>query len=394
MITTDNMSTDLGPSRERAGIYIHVPFCRRRCPYCDFYFEIRPADERFAHGVVEEFKARRDEFVAGAGPAQQLRFTTIAFGGGTPSSLPAADIATILHSLPRDVDEISLEANPEDIVEDTAKKWRDAGVTRVSIGMQSFDDDVLSYLGRAHDGEKARVAVERVVKEIPHVGIDLIVGVPGERAARVDDDVAIARALGVGHVSAYLLTVEEGTPLVQLIKKGARKDVDDDAQADAYERVQVACGVNGYAQYEISNHAKAGEESRHNRLYWAHCPYLGVGPGAHSMGVLDDGAVVRRHNRARFDDWIVSPRSAPFEQERLDPPHALREGIAFGLRDLSSGVDLDRLEALHHSSTPDDVVVTLDRAIDRGEVVRAGRVFRLTSTGARFSDRVARAVLG
>ena len=368
---------------------MHVPFCRRRCPYCDFYFEIGKNTVGFVDGVARELEARAAEL---SWPA-----STLSFGGGTPSHLGVADLSRLVglvrgHGL-RDDAEISLEVNPEDIDDVFAAGLVAGGFTRVSVGMQSFDDDVLKWLGRAHDGAKATSAVQALVAAGLDVGVDFIVGVPGESSTRLDVDLDRASDLGVVHISSYLLTVEAGTPLVQLIKKGARAAVDEDVQATAYERVAELAAARGFAQYEVSSHAKAGFTSRHNRLYWGRGDYLGLGPGAHSFRVDVDGSAQRRHTTARLAGWSPDPTIAAHDDETLDGEHALREAIAFGIRDLDSGVDVEQLAALHHTVIPDDVLVSLARAVVCGDVVGSAPVFRLTRQGARFADRVARAVL-
>ncbi|MCC7109362.1 MAG: radical SAM family heme chaperone HemW [Deltaproteobacteria bacterium] len=382
---------EVGAPATGSGVYIHVPYCRRRCPYCDFRIAIRRVDEGFASGVVAELRARRGEL---PWPA-----ATLSLGGGTPSALPPARMVEILEAVRAEGlsegAEVSLEANPEDVTAEVAQAWRAAGVTRVSLGVQSFDDEVLAWLGRAHRGARAREAVAAVRDAgIAQVGVDLIAGVPGEEPERIRRDVATADELGVGHVSAYLLTVEEGTPLVRLIARGARARVDDDAQADAYEHLQERLSAHGWRQYEVSNWARPGCESRHNRLYWAHQPYLGLGPGAHSMRELEDGSVRRRNNIASLDAWLVDPATAEHEDEVLLPPHALREAVAFGLRDLGRGVDVRALGARRHSD-PQPVLAALAPALARGELLAddEGRVLRLSARGARFADRIARDVL-
>lgn len=447
-MTSDTMGTVRGPSTpdsatppsatttprpspddagDACGVYVHVPFCRRRCSYCDFAFEVRPADRRFAAAVLAELSARQGEL---AGPPR-----TLSFGGGTPSALPVEDLARIVEGVRRTVGladdhhpggpEISLELNPEDVVaaggrgSTLPRALADAGFTRASLGVQSFDDDVLRWLGRAHDGAGARAAVEACVAAGLKTGLDLIVGVPGERPDRLVRDVDLAVSLGVGHVSTYLLTVEAGTPLVKLIESKRRAPVDDDAQAAAYEDVQRLLPARGLTQYEVSSYARPGEESRHNRLYWGGGMYLGVGPSAHSMRRLEDGSVIRRHTTARLDDWLPDPAGAAHEDEMLSPRHAFLEAVAFGLRDLLVGVDVGALAARHRlapkssGNTPahpitdrlsdpltdpltdpliDAVVTALASLGD--DVIRGpdGR-FRLSARGARFADRAARAVL-
>lgn len=395
--STPPRATPPGEAGERCGVYVHVPFCRRRCPYCDFAFEVRAADPRFAAAVIDELVARRAELPG--------RPATLSFGGGTPSALPVEQLARIVEATRANVGlvdgaEVSLELNPEDVVAGgdpsvLPRELARAGFTRASLGVQSFDDDVLRWLGRAHDGHEARVAVEACAAAGLRTGVDLIVGVPGERGHRLARDVDTAVSLGAGHVSTYLLTVEPGTPLVKLIERKSRAPVDDEAQATAYEEVQRLLPERGLSQYEVSSYSRPGEESRHNRLYWGGGAYLGAGPSAHSMRRLDDGSVLRRHTTARLDAWLPDPPRAAHEEETLAPRDAFLEAVAFGLRDIGDGVDVDALAARHHvleEGAPAAVHGALETLGD--DVIRGpdGR-WRLTPKGARFADRVARAVL-
>ena len=242
-------------------VYVHVPFCRRHCPYCDFAIEVGKSHAGYVDAVIAEWRAR------GAGFDH---VSSLSFGGGTPSSLSPDELGRIVAAIRpalNDDAEVSLEVNPEDIDADVAAGLKRNGFTRVSVGLQSFDDDVLAYLGRAHDGVSGRAAVNALVDVggfggAFDVGVDLIVGVPGEGKDRLAADIAAARDLGVVHISTYLLTLEPGTPLVQLIARNKRAPVDDDAQADAYESVQRLCESAGFTQYEVSSHAKPGKTSR------------------------------------------------------------------------------------------------------------------------------------
>lgn len=373
------------------GAYVHVPWCHRRCPYCDFYFEVGAAHAGFPDAISAEVRARRHE-------APPTAAQSLYLGGGTPSLLSddaLAALIEVLRGLPLTDDaEITLEANPEDLEPGRLARLARAGINRLSLGVQSFDDDVLMWLGRAHRGADARRVVEEALGAgIPRVSIDLICGVPDERAERLDADVDCATQLGVGHVSAYLLTVEPNTPLVQLIRTGKRAAVDDDQQADAYERLQQALPARGLAQYEISSFAMPGHESRHNRLYWAKGSYLGLGPSAHSMRLLPAGGVARRHTTASAERWLLDPAAAPFEEEHLSREEAFAEAVAFGLRDMLSGVDVHQLALRHGVAVPSALVDVLTAAEKAGRVRHdTGRV-RLTPTGARFGDAVAADVL-
>lgn len=383
------MTSTATPVRGR-GVYVHVPFCRRRCPYCDFAIEVGVDSAGFVDAVIAEASARGVGVIDGVGVVD-----SVSLGGGTPSSLVPPELSRLLARFAgalRPGAEVSLEVNPEDITVDVARGLRDAGFTRVSVGLQSFSDPVLRYLGRAHSGDAGAVAVAALVDVGVDVGVDLIVGVPGEGPTRLADDLARAAGLGVAHVSTYLLTLEEGTPLVSLIARGKRAAIDDDAQADAYEAVQGLCAGQGFRQYEVSSFARPGHESRHNRLYWQRGDYLGLGPGAHSFFIDVDGRAQRRHNRARFADYRKDPMAGA-EHETLEPAHALLEAIAFGLRDKLHGVDVDVLAAWHKTAVPAGLARVIARAVDAGDVVVVeGRAF-LTDQGVRFADRVARAVL-
>lgn len=376
---------------DACGVYVHVPFCRRRCPYCDFAFEVRPADPRFSAAVLLEVDARGAEL--------PTRPVTLSFGGGTPSALAVEQLTALVAGIRArtgliDDAEVSLELNPEDVDEALPHALARAGFTRASLGIQSFHDDVLRWLGRAHDGARARHAVQACVAAGLRTGVDLIVGVPCEGATRLRDDIDQALDLGVGHVSTYLLTVEPDTPLVKLIQTKKRAAPDDDAQANAYEEVQRLLTGVGLRQYEVSSFARPGEESRHNRLYWQGGMYLGVGPSAHSMRRKSDGSVVRRHTTARLDAWLPDPPRAAHVEEVLDPRAAFLEAVAFGLRDLGSGVHLERLAARH--GVDDQLRARAANALAeqpaRVAVGPDGRA-RLTPEGARFADGVARIVL-
>lgn len=383
------------PPPERAapfGVYVHVPWCRRRCPYCDFSFEVGRADGRFPKAVKAELFARRAE-LPGA-PA-----STLYLGGGTPTHLPDDALAATLDVVCEEVGlapgaEVTVEANPEDVGEARARALARMGVTRVSLGVQSFDNATLRLLGRAHRGDEAERAVKACLfAGIERVSVDLIAGVPGEPEGRLEEDIGRLAALGVGHVSAYLLTVEPQTPLEKLIQLGKRKPVSEERQADAYEALQALLFALGLRQYEISSFARPGEESRHNRIYWAKGTYLGLGPGAHSMRLLDDGAVVRRHTTARVGAWLEDPAAAAFDEETLLPKEAFREAVAFGLRDLVAGIDLQALAERHRVEVPEAVRAALENARGRDLVVEEGGILRLTPQGARFADAVARDVL-
>lgn len=383
------------------GIYVHVPWCRRRCSYCDFYFEVRAPDaadpERaFAPAVVRELDARRAS-------QPSANAVSLYFGGGTPSMLAPEAIARIVAGARRaglaKTAEVTLEANPEDLTAERVDAYRAAGINRLSLGVQSFQPAALGYLGRFHTTEQAQDAVVWAHAAGMDVSVDLIVGVPGDDQARLEADVAVIAEHGVAHASTYMLTREVDTPLDKLIARGKRAAIDEDAQVDMFAAVSALLERAGLSRYEVSNLARPGKAAVHNRLYWAQGTYLGLGPGAHGIALSPTGGVLRRHNApdvARYLAAAAAGEDAPHETEPLAPQDALAEAIAFGLRDLERGIAPAALSARHQAPLPAalDAVWTARIAVGHLERGPTPDRVRLTAAGALFADGVARDVLG
>lgn len=302
--------------------YVHVPFCARVCPYCDFTVVAGRDDtvDRYVNALVTEIRSS-----VPWGPLD-----AVFIGGGTPSRIGGERIASILtaiahhHGLDQEA-EISMEANPEDIDQMSAEAFRSAGVTRLSLGVQSFDDEVLGALGRMHDGAQARAAVASTMAAgFRSVSVDLIYGAANETPRSWQETVTTAIDLGPHHVSAYSLTVEPGTVLWKEVRRGA-PEPDPDAQADRWETADRLLAQAGYERYEVSNHARPGHHCRYNSAVWGHAEYLGFGVGAHGFR---NG--VRTVNVRRLDTYVerteqgIGPRQASevvegwtAEQERL-----------------------------------------------------------------------------
>ena len=264
-------------------LYLHVPFCHRRCSYCDFAIAVRkriPARE-YVEAVTREL-----ELVG----APQAALDTLYLGGGTPSLLPPEAIDALLRSIRnpqsaiRNEVEVTLEANPEDVTRETAEAWRRAGVNRVSLGAQSFDDKVLKWMHRSHDAAQIGAAV-RALRDagIENISLDLIFALPQELQRDWERDLDLACALEPAHLSLYGLTVEDRTPLARWVSRGAASAPDDDRYAEEYLLAHMRLAASGYHFYEVSNACRAGHRSRHNSAYWSGRPYLGVGPAAHSF---------------------------------------------------------------------------------------------------------------
>ncbi len=326
-------------------LYLHVPFCRRRCSYCDFSIAVRrrvPAGAYVACIVAEYGATESGE------PPSDEPLETLYLGGGTPSLLPPDVLADLLRHVlgagHAEGVEVTLEANPEDVTPAAAAAWRRAGVNRVSLGAQSFDDRVLQWMHRPHDAARIGAAVAALrTGGITNLSLDLIFGLPAALERDWTRDLDRALALAPQHLSLYGLTVEPRTPLDRWIARGAARPPDDERYAAEYLAAHERLGSAGYAFYEVSNAARPGFRSRHNSAYWSGRPYRGLGPAAHSF----DGRA-RRWNLSPWEAYrrAVEQGRAPVESEEVLTPeqHAL-ERVYLGLR-TDAGLPLAQLDRL------------------------------------------------
>lgn len=318
-----------------AGIYVHVPFCRRRCPYCDFAVVVsaRPPHEEYLDALFAEWEARRAEI-------EGRRVRTLYFGGGTPSAWGAEPTARLVRRVLADgarPDEITVEVNPEDATPELLGDLALAGVGRVSFGVQSFDPATLAVLGRHHDARRAAAAVRTAARVgIPAVSVDLVYAVPGEPPDRIERDLDHVLALGVAHVSAYELTYEPRTSFGVRVESGRMTPEHEDAVLAAGRRIRDRLHAAGLERYEVSNYARPGAESRHNGGYWRGDEYLGLGVGAHSLRLDADG-VHRRANTRSIRNYLAAP-TEPDWTERLEASTHLAELVMLGVR-TAAGVD-------------------------------------------------------
>jgi oxygen-independent coproporphyrinogen-3 oxidase len=336
------------------GLYLHVPFCSAVCPYCDFSVLKAglPARRRFVEHLVAEVALAAPEW-KDPGP-----FDTVYFGGGTPSLLPAEDLARVLEAcrshlaLATPAPWTFLEANPEDVTPGACAGWRGLGVRTLSLGVQSFSDEALRFLGRRHDGRQARSAVETALEAgFDTVSVDLIFGLPDQAPDAWQRELATATALGPGHLSCYQLTIHARTRFGVAAQRGQLSEMPEAQQAVLFGLTHRFLADAGYAAYEVSNFARGREhESRHNRKYWDHTPYLGLGPSAHSFASAEVGAVPsgrRWWNELRTPRWEsrVAAGERPVEaEESLGPKALATEAVMLGLR-TTAGIDLDRFSA-------------------------------------------------
>ena len=306
-----------------AGIYIHIPFCKSRCKYCDFFSTTHLARRsEYVDALLAEWEERRCELSA---PVH-----TIYIGGGTPSTLELQDLRRIVQALPHSYEEFTMEVNPGDVTAERALEWRAMGINRLSMGVQSFDDTLLQLIGRRHTAQQAREAVA-IAQEagFDNISIDLMYALPSQTMEQWQKDVAEVLRLGVQHISSYGLIYEEGTVLMTLLDHGVVEAVDEDAEMQMYDYLVDTLCSNGYVHYEVSNFALPTRESKHNSSYWNDTPYLGIGAGAHSY----DGEK-RQWNVSDLDVYVqqVTSYALQPEIELLTEEQRHTERVMLGLR--------------------------------------------------------------
>lgn len=384
MVRTPSPLSELAPTPAPNAlprhVYVHVPFCRRRCTYCDFAIAVRrtvPARE-FIDSLIREIELRYPDQ-----PARDI--DTLYFGGGTPSLLGADGVARLLDRLRAhfrfdDRAEVTLEANPDDVTVETAAAWRAGGVNRLSIGAQSFDERVLVWMHRSHSADRIEHAVAAAREAgIGNLSLDLIFALPTSLGRNWDEDLRRALALDPAHLSLYGLTVEPATPLA----RWRDRQLVDEAADDVYERdfllADETLAASGFEHYEVSNYARPGNRARHNSSYWQHASYDGFGPSAHSFA-----AQRRRWNARDFAEWsrLLADGGDPCAgDEVLTQDNLETERIYLGLR-TSVGLDVAR------PAQPVDIGM-VDRWIASGWAIRDETTLRLTARGWLRLDALA-----
>lgn len=370
-----------------AGIYIHIPFCKQACSYCNFHFSasVKRKNE-LVEALLDEIELRQDYL-------DTRCVETVYFGGGTPSLLEPREIHALAEKISSvfeldDVAEITLEANPDDITHENLKQWIDSGINRLSIGIQSFFDDDLRWMNRSHDSKQAMESLELAKKCFNNITIDLIYGSPAMTDEKWKLNIERAIQRDVPHISCYALTVEAKTPLYKMIRSGMSEDVDPEKQSRQFLLLMDMMSEAGYEHYEISNFAKPAYRSRHNSAYWSNdatgerIKYLGIGPSAHSF----DG-MSRQWNVSNNKVYIDSIRRgmAPSEMEILTPIQQVNEYIMTSLRTLE-GLDLEVVKKGH---AMDSVLLASKKFIERGFLVKQNNHLQLTREGKLLADGIA-----
>ncbi len=367
-----------------AGIYIHIPFCKTRCIYCDFYSTTCSSQtDDFVNALCEELKNRKDYLA-------NEPIETIYFGGGTPSQLSIENFKQIFECIahtfgPIEAKEITLEANPDDLTEEYVNKLAQLPFNRISIGIQTFNDNILKLLKRRHSASQAIEAVTRCRRAgFNNISIDLIYGLPGETPDSWSKDIEQAISLGVEHISAYHLIYEEDTPLFQLRQQHKVKEVDEDSSLLFFEMLIDRLNEAGYEHYEISNFCKPGKYSQHNTSYWQGVPYLGCGPSAHSFNGSE-----REWNLASLDDYIqgLNTGNRPFEKEELDLATQYNEYIITSLRTMW-GISLTHIKEVYGNELFDYCMKMATPHIESSKIENNNHTLRLTRSGIFVSDDI------
>ncbi|MXP42800.1 coproporphyrinogen III oxidase [Altererythrobacter soli] len=321
-------------------LYIHWPFCLAKCPYCDFNSHVRNGVDVELWRNMLLADMRHEAELAGSEPLD-----SVFFGGGTPSLMPPVLVGALLEEAERLWSfapgiEITLEANPSSVEAANFAALAGAGVNRVSLGVQSLDDEVLRFLGRLHNGQEALSALDTAQSAFRRVSFDLIYARPGQTLEQWEGELRRALGFGTEHLSLYQLTIEAGTRFATEVRQGAFVPLDDDPAADLFALTRELTEAAGLPAYEVSNHARPGEESRHNLTYWRYRDYVGIGPGAH--GRRDGMATLRHKKPENWLDAVADTGNGLKEERSLGTAEQASEALLMGLR-LAEGVDLTGL---------------------------------------------------
>ena len=365
-------------------LYIHWPFCARKCPYCDFNSHVRETVDHAAWQAALIADLRHEAELAGG-----ERLESVFFGGGTPSLMPPALVAALLAEAERlwgfaPCIEITLEANPSSVEAERFAGLAAAGVNRVSLGLQSLDDAALRFLGRLHDASEGLAALRTAQKVFERVNADFIYARPGQTEADWRDELSRALDLGTSHLSLYQLTIEPGTRFATDVRLGSFAPLEDDPAADLFALTRELTTAAGLPAYEISNHARPGEESRHNLAYWRYQDYVGIGPGAH--GRRGNRATLRHRKPENWLDAVAERGHGIVEERTLGRREQASEALLMGLR-LREGIDLATLS--QRFGIPAEQLIERQRLqlhASLGLMLQAGTRISVTEAGMPLLD--------
>jgi oxygen-independent coproporphyrinogen-3 oxidase len=367
-----------------AGIYIHIPFCKQACHYCDFHFSTNTQlKEQMLQALEQELELQQDYLSA-------KQVTSIYLGGGTPSILAAKEIERLVVKVKQcfpvaDQAEITLEANPDDIDLNKLTALKEIGINRLSIGIQSFQNELLGFLNRVHDGAKALASIEQALRVgFDNFSIDLIYGIPGQTDAMWQKDLDLVTSLGLPHIAAYCLTIEEKTVFGRWQEQGRLKPMEEEAAARQFELLVDMLLSSQYEHYEISNFCLPGQYSKHNSNYWKKGSYLGIGPGAHSYN-----GTTRQYNIANNQRYIqhIQQGIIPSTVEVLNRKDHINEYIMTSLR-TKWGCDMDWLQASYQYDLRQEKNAYLLQLIDGGLAILQNNTLVLSIPGKLLTDQI------
>jgi oxygen-independent coproporphyrinogen-3 oxidase len=367
-----------------AGIYVHIPFCKKRCHYCDFYKTLDTGmAERYIRALVKEMSLQGDYL-------ENRKVNTIYLGGGTPSVLSASQVREILEKLGAAFDiagdaEITMEVNPDDISRVYARDLKQAGINRISLGIQSWNDDILNFLNRRHTAAEADRALKDIqASGIDNISVDLIYGIPGLQSGQWKEDLQKTVNLDIKHISAYHLTIEEDTHFGKMKKEGKLEEISEEESERQFNMLSDICRKNSFVQYEISNFCKDEWYSIHNTNYWKQEAYLGLGPSAHSY----DGES-RQWNVADLQTYLRSLEkdSVPSTVEVLTLKDKYNEYIMTSLRTMW-GINIDMVEEKINKESRDYLSNLATRFVKYGMMTQKGNHLMLTDQGRMISDNI------
>ncbi len=369
-----------------AGIYIHIPFCKQACNYCNFHFSVSLANkEKILRAILKEISLTNN-FI------ETKNVETIYFGGGTPSLLSKDELELILKEINTSFivaenAEISIEANPDDINKKVLQGWKEIGINRLSVGLQSFDEAELRWMNRAHNATQSLQCIDEIqAAGFTNFSVDLIYGSPLQSNENLINNFNIIAQKKIPHISCYALTVENGTLLNKQIKEHNSPDVDTEKQAEQFQILLNLMEANGYEQYEISNFSKPNFRSKHNSSYWQGKPYFGFGPSAHSF----DGINKRRWNIANNSLYIQSLQNEliPYEEEVLTKKQEINEYIMTSLRTIE-GLDLQKVEKDFGDDELKRIFSCAKKYVGGGKIIISESSIYLTKKGKFFADGIA-----
>ncbi|MGB1231670.1 MAG: radical SAM family heme chaperone HemW [Winogradskyella sp.] len=367
-----------------SGIYIHIPFCKQACYYCDFHFStsLKKKDD-LINALIKELELRNTEF-------KNTTVETIYFGGGTPSLLTNTELQSIINSIYKNYEvsdnpEITLEANPDDLSKDRIITLSKSPINRLSIGIQSFFETDLKLMNRAHNANEAKACLEEATKHFNNISLDLIYGIPGASNAQWLQNIEMALSYNIPHISSYALTVEPKTALAAFIKKGIINNVDDTQAHEQFHLLKDKLEDQGFIHYELSNFGKDGFFSKNNSAYWQGKSYLGIGPSAHSFNGKQRGWNVR--NNSKYIE-AIEQNKLPIEIETLTLTDQYNEYIMTGLRTIW-GVSITKVETDFGTVFKDYLIEHTKVLINQHLLYIDNEHIRVTKKGQFLSDGIA-----